>query len=69
MDGNGRVFDNIFTERLWRIVKYEEVYINAYSSVIEAKHRLGKYLEYYNYERMHQALNYKRPANLYFGKR
>lgn len=68
MDGKGRVFDNIFTERLWRTVKYEEVYINAYRSVIEAKDKLGKYLEYYNYERMHQALNYKRPANLYFGR-
>lgn len=66
MDGKGRVFDNIFTERLWRTVKYEEVYINAYRSVVEAKDKLGKYLEYYNYERMHQALNYKRPANLYF---
>ena len=68
MDGRGRVFDNIFTERLWRTVKYEEVYINAYSAILEAKDRLGKYFYFYDYERHHQALNYKKPSEVYFGK-
>ncbi len=68
MDGKGRVFDNIFNERLWRSVKYEEVYINAYRSIIEAKEKIGKYFQYYDYERLHQALNYKIPAEVYFGK-
>jgi putative transposase len=68
MDGRGRVFDNIFTERLWRTVKYEEVFINAYSAILEAKDRLGKYFYFYDYERHHQALNYKKPAEVYFGK-
>lgn len=69
MDGKGRVFDNIFNERLWRSVKYEEVYINAYRSIIEAKEKIGKYFQYYDYERLHQALNYKIPAEVYFGKK
>ena len=68
MDGRGRVFDNIFTERLWRTVKYEEVYINTYSAILEAKDRLGKYFYFYDYERHHQALNYKKPSEVYFGK-
>jgi putative transposase len=68
MDGKGRAFDNIFIERLWRTVKYEEVYINAYQSVAEAKERLGKYFYFYNYERHHQNLNYKKPADIYFAK-
>lgn len=68
MDGRGRVFDNIFTERLWRSVKYEEVFINAYSDVSEAKDRLGKYFYFYDYERHHQALNYKKPSEVYFEK-
>ena len=68
MDGRGRVFDNIFTERLWRSVKYEEVFINAYSAISEAKDRLGKYFYFYDYERHHQALNYKKPSEVYFGK-
>lgn len=68
MDGKGRAFDNIFTERLWRSVKYEEVFINAYSSVTEARDRLRKYFYFYNYERHHQALDYKKPAEVHFGK-
>lgn len=69
MDGKGRAFDNIFNERLWRTVKYEEVYINAYQGALEAKNSLGKYFYFYNYERHHQGLNYKRPAEIYFAKK
>lgn len=68
MDGRGRVFDNIFTERLWRTVKYEEVFINSYQSILEAKNRLGNYFYFYDYERHHQALNYKKPAEVHFGR-
>lgn len=68
MDGKGRAFDNIFNERLWRSVKYEEVYINSYQSVLEAKSRLKSYFYFYDYERHHQALDYKKPAEVYFGR-
>jgi len=68
MDGRGRAMDNIFTERLWRNVKYEEVYLKDYATVLEAKENIGKYLEFYNYERPHQSLQYKTPAEIYFGK-
>ena len=68
MDGRGRAFDNIFIERLWRTVKYEEVFLHDYNSINEAKRRLGEYFKYYNYERHHQALDYKKPAEIYFGK-
>lgn len=67
MDGRGRATDNIFTERLWRSVKYEEVYLNDYDSPREARQRLGQYLEYYNHGRPHQALGYRTPAEVYFG--
>ncbi len=66
MDSKGRAFDNIFIERLWRSVKYEEVYIKAYQSISEAKGSLEKYFYFYNYERHHQALSYKKPAEIYF---
>lgn len=69
MDGRGRAFDNIFMERLWRSVKYEEVYLHEYLSVKEAKLRLGTYFHFYNYARHHQALNYKKPGEIYFGKK
>lgn len=69
MDGRGRVYDNIFIERLWRSVKYEEVYLNDYTSVRTAHIRLGSYFEYYNTERPHQALEYKTPAEVYFKER
>ncbi len=65
MDGRGRVFDNIFVERLWRSVKYEEVYLKDYRSVPEAIHGLWRYFEFYNSERLHQALNYQTPATVY----
>lgn len=66
MDGKGRATDNIFTERLWRTVKYEEVYLNEYVSPREARRRLKQYLDYYNNERPHQSLGYRTPAEVYF---
>lgn len=69
MDAKGRVFDNIFIERLWRTVKYEEVYLRDYSDAIEARSRLGEYFKFYNYKRHHQGLNYKTPAEVYFGNK
>jgi putative transposase len=66
MDGRGRVVDNIFTERLWRSVKYEEVYLHDYGSPREARQNLGRYFNFYNFERPHQALDYRTPADLYY---
>jgi putative transposase len=66
MDGKGRALDNIFTERLWRTVKYEEVYIHDYTSPREARQALTRYFEFYNYERLHQSLDYQTPAEVYF---
>jgi len=67
MDGRGRVCDNIFVERLWRTVKYEEVYLNDYADPTEARDGLGAYLRFYNTERPHQALGYRTPAEVYGG--
>jgi putative transposase len=61
MDGRGRALDNIFVERLWRTLKYEEVYLHDYRSVPEAIRGLGRYFAFYNRERLHQALNYQTP--------
>ena len=69
MDGRGRVLDNIFTERLWRTVKYEEVYLHDYDSPKEARQGLRRYFDFYNYERPHQALDYRTPAEIYFQDR
>ena len=66
MDGKGRATDNIFTERLWRTVKYEEVYLNEYVSPREARRCLKQYFDYYNNERLHQSLGYWTPAEVYF---
>ena len=68
MDGRGRAMDNIFTERLWRSVKYEEVYLKDYATVLEAKEEIRDYFNFYNYERKHQSLNYQTPAEIYFKK-
>jgi putative transposase len=68
MDSRGRAMDNIFTERLWRSVKYEEVYLKEYQSPKEARLSLGEYFTFYNYERKHQAHNYKTPAKIYFNR-
>lgn len=65
MDGRGRALDNIFVERLWRTVKYEEVYLNDYPSIPVGRQRLGTYFPFYNTERPHQALSYRTPANVY----
>jgi len=67
MDGRGRCFDNIFVERLWRSVKYEEVYLHDYRDVWEATEQLGSYFVFYNEERPHQALGWRTPAQVYFG--
>ncbi len=64
-DGRGRALDNIFVERLWRSVKYEEVYLKDYQSVTEAVNNLRAYFIFYNHERVHQALGYQTPAALY----
>lgn len=68
MDHRGRCFDNIFTERLWRSVKYEEVYLKEYSSPRDAILSLREYFNFYNYERLHQSLEDLTPAEVYFGK-
>jgi putative transposase len=65
MDGRGRAMDNIFTERLWRSVKYEEVYLNDYAIPRQARQGLTHYFSFYNDERLHQALGYLTPAELY----
>jgi putative transposase len=65
MDGKGRALDNIFTERLWRTVKYENVYLADYASPKAAREGLARYLEFYNGERPHQALGYRTPAEVY----
>lgn len=67
MDGRGRVFDNIFVERLWRSVKYENVYLSDYQNIPEARYGLKNYFEFYNNERFHQALDYKTPQQVYLG--
>lgn len=65
MDGKGRAFDNIFVERLWRSVKYEEVYLKEYQSVRDAVRSLREYFRFYNLERPHQSLGYQTPHKVY----
>lgn len=69
MDGRGRCMDNIFTERLWRSVKYEEVYLKEYRTIEEAREGLEKYFPFYNNERRHQGLLDRRPQEVYFGEK
>ena len=69
MDGRGRVFDNIFIERLWRTLKYEEVYLKDYSDVWEAEDNIRGYFLFYNTERLHSALDYKTPQEVYYESR
>lgn len=69
MDGRGRCMDNIFTERLWRSVKYEEVYLKNYQTIAEAEAGLNHYFRFYNTKRKHQSLDYKTPYEIYFGQR
>lgn len=68
MDGRGRAFDNIFIERLWRTLKYEEVYLKDYQTPREARQSLTDYFKFYNQERPHQALGYQTPNEVYFNK-
>lgn len=65
MDGRGRCFDNIFIERLWRSLKYEEVYLNDYQRVSEARRGIGRWFEFYNHKRPHQSLGHRTPAAVY----
>jgi putative transposase len=65
MDGKGRYLDNIFVERLWRSIKYEEVYLKAYQTAAEARVGINAYLEFYDYQRPHQSLGYRTPAEMY----
>ena len=65
MDGKGRYTDNIFVERLWRSLKYEEVYVRAYDIIAEARAAIGRYLGFYNDERPHQSLGQQTPASFY----
>jgi putative transposase len=67
MDGRGRALDNVLVERLWRSVKYEEVYLNDYGTPREAIDGLEAYFEFYNGQRLHQSLNCQTPATVYFG--
>lgn len=66
MDGRGRFLDNIFIERLWRSLKYEEVYIKEYNTVNEARDGISNYFNFYNNERPHQSLDYKVPKDVYY---
>jgi putative transposase len=68
MDGRGRAFDNIFVERLWRTVKYENVYLNEYESVPMLTEGLARYFAFYNEERIHQSLRYRTPKSVHFGQ-
>lgn len=68
MDGRGRALDNIFTERLWRNVKYEEVYLKDYDTVPAAEANLNEYFNFYNTERPHQSLDYQTPYEIHFAK-
>ena len=65
MDGRGRALDNIFIERLWRSVKYEEIYLHDYQHVPEAMLGLQRYFDFYNHQRLHQALDYRTPAAVF----
>jgi len=65
MDGRGRCMDNIFTERLWRTVKYENIYLHDYQDIEEARMGLTEYFQFYNHRRIHQSLNYQTPAQIY----
>ena len=67
MNGKGRALDNCFVERLWRSVKYEEVYLHDYASPREARRQLAGYFDFYNQVRPHQSLGYRAPAQVYRG--
>jgi putative transposase len=66
MDGKGRWVDNVFIERLWRSVKYEDIYLHAYETVREVRAALTSYFSFYNVDRPHQSLDYRTPDEMYF---
>lgn len=66
MDGKGRALDNIYVERLWRSLKYEDIYLNDYRSMEDLKAGLKKYFNFYNTERFHQSLEYSTPNEIYY---
>ena len=66
MDGKGRATDNIFIERLWRSLKYEKIYLNAYSTAMELRAGVNDYFEYYNHTRRHSSLDYQKPVELFY---
>jgi putative transposase len=66
MDGKRRAIDNVFSERLWRSIKYEEVYLNEYRNPAEVRRRVGEYVQFYNEQRPHQSLAYRTPASVYW---
>jgi putative transposase len=68
MDGKGRALDNVFVERLWRTVKYEDVYLHDYAAPREARRGIGQFFQFYDYERPHQSLDYLTPAQVYYRK-
>lgn len=65
MDGRGRWLDNVFVERFWRSLKYEEIYLHSYASIMEARESIAKWINFYNNERPHQALDYRTPAEVH----
>ena len=65
MDSKGRCYDNIYIERFWRTLKYEEIYLKSYDNVTELKQEVGAYIDYYNHEREHQSLGYKTPFEVF----
>jgi putative transposase len=67
MDGKGRALDNVYIERLWRTLKYENIFLYEYESVTELKKGIDRYFKFYNTERLHQNLNYKTPDDIYWG--
>jgi len=68
MDGKGRALDNVFVERLWRSVKYEDIYLKGYNCLTEVRQGLADYFKFYNEKRPHQGLKYQTPAEVYYGK-
>ncbi|OPZ96310.1 MAG: hypothetical protein BWY70_01793 [Bacteroidetes bacterium ADurb.Bin408] len=67
MDGKGRWMDNVFIERLWKSVKYEDIYLKAYASMVEVKNGLATYFKFYNAKRWHNSFDRKTPNMVYFG--
>ena len=68
MDGKGRALDNIYVERLWRSLKYEDIYLNDYESARELRRGVSRYFSFYNTRRFHQSLDYQTPDEVYFNR-